>query len=108
MANAVGDPIILKGVSVDGRVESSLGSFVSAYEGALDVAIRPECIEVSLNSTGPYTVKECIFYGHDQVISFQNNKGEIFRARSLPSVIYKPGAKICIDVSEVTTFPSNN
>ena len=69
MANSVGDPNILKGFSVDGRVETSLGSFVSAYEGALDVAIRPECIEVSLNSTGPYTVKECIFYGHDQVIS---------------------------------------
>ena len=108
VANSVGDPNILKGFSVDGRVETSLGSFVSAYEGALDVAIRPECIEVSLNSTGPYTVKECIFYGHDQVISFQNNKGEIFRARSLPSVIYEPGDKICIEVSEVTTFPSNN
>ena len=108
VANSVGDPNILKGFSVDGRVETSLGSFVSAYEGALDVAIRPECIEISLNSTGPYTVKECIFYGHDQVISFQNNKGEEFRARSLPSVIYEPGDKICIEISEVTTFPSKN
>ena len=74
---------------------------------ALDVSIRPECIEINLDSMGPYTVKECTFYGHDQVISFQNNKGEIFRSRSLPSVIYEPGDKICIEVSEVTTFPSN-
>ena len=107
VANSVGDPNILKGFSVEGRVETSLGSFTSAYEGALDVSIRPECIEINLDSMGPYTVKECTFYGHDQVISFQNNKGEIFRSRSLPSVIYEPGDKICIEVSEVTTFPSN-
>jgi len=31
VANSVGDPNILKGFSVDGRVETSLGSFVSAY-----------------------------------------------------------------------------
>ena len=31
----------------------------------------------------------------------------LFRSRSLPSVIYEPGDKICIEVSEVTTFPSN-
>ena len=45
VANSVGDPNILKGFSIDGRVETSLGTFVSAYEGALDVSIRPECIE---------------------------------------------------------------
>ena len=36
VANSVGDPNILKGFSIDGRVETSLGTFVSAYEGALD------------------------------------------------------------------------
>ena len=89
VANSVGDPNILKGFSVDGRVETSLGTFVSAYDGALDVSIRPECIELSLDSDGSYVVKECTFYGHDQVISFQNSKGEIFRARSLPNTIYE-------------------
>ena len=87
VANSVGDPNILKGFSVDGRVETSLGTFVSAYEGALDVSIRPECIELNLDSEGSYIVKECTFYGHDQVISFQNSKGEVFRARSLPNTI---------------------
>jgi hypothetical protein len=29
--------------------ETSLGSFVSAYNGALDVSIRPECIELTLD-----------------------------------------------------------
>ena len=74
VANSVGDPNILKGFSIDGRVETSLGTFVSAYEGALDVSIRPECIELNLDSEGSYIVKECTFYGHDQVISFQNSK----------------------------------
>ena len=106
VANSVGDPNILKGFSIDGRVETSLGTFVSAYEGALDVSIRPECIELNLDSEGSYIVKECTFYGHDQVISFQNSKGEVFRARSLPNTIYEAGDKVNIAISEVTTFPS--
>jgi len=106
VANSVGDPNILKGFSINGMVETSLGTFVSAYDGALDVSIRPECIELNLDSDGSYVVKECIFYGHDQVISFQNSKGEVFRARSLPNTIYATGDKINIEISEVTTFPS--
>jgi len=106
VANSVGDPNILKGFSIDGRVETSLGTFVSAYEGALDVSIRPECIELNLDSEGSYIVKESTFYGHDQVISFQNSKGEVFRARSLPNTIYEAGDKVNIEISEVTTFPS--
>ena len=107
VANSVGAPNILKGFSVDGRVETSLGTFVTAYNGALDVSIRPECIELLLDSEGSYVVKECTFYGHDQVISFQNSKGEVFRARSLPNTIYEAGDKVNINISEVTTFPSN-
>ena len=107
VANSVGDPNILKGFSKKGRVETPLGTFVSAYEGALDVSIRPECIELSLDSKGAYVVKECIFYGHDQVVSFQNSAGQIFRSRSLPSTIFESGDKISIEISEVTTFPSN-
>ena len=107
VANSVCDPNILKGFSVDGRVETSLGTFVTAYNGALDVSIRPECIELLLDSEGSYVVKECTFYGHDQVISFQNSKGEVFRARSLPNTIYEAGDKVNINISEVTTFPSN-
>ena len=107
VANSVGDPNILKGFSRNGRVETALGTFVSAYEGALDVSIRPECIELSLDSKGPYVVKECIFYGHDQVVSFENSAGQIFRSRSLPSTIFESGDKISIEISEVTTFPSN-
>tara|TARA_B100001057_G_scaffold364834_1_gene367835 strand:+ start:9395 stop:10420 length:1026 start_codon:yes stop_codon:yes gene_type:complete len=106
VANSVGDPNILKGFSINGMVETSLGTFVSAYDGALDVSIRPECIELNLDSDGSYVVKECTFYGHDQVISFQNSKGEVFRARSLPNTIYATGDKINIEISEVTTFPS--
>ena len=108
VANSVGDPNIIKGFSTNGRVKTSLGTFNSAYEGELDVSIRPECIEVNLDSKGDYIVKECIFYGHDQVISFENQNGEIFRARSLPSMIFEPGDKVCIDVTEVTTFPSKS
>ena len=107
VANSVGDPNIIKGFSKNGRVETALGTFVSAYEGALDVSIRPECIELSLDSKGAYVVKECIFYGHDQVVSFENSAGQIFRSRSLPSSIFESGDKISIEISEVTTFPSN-
>ena len=107
VANSVGDPNILKGFSVDGVVETSLGTFVSAYNGALDVSIRPECIELIIDSEGSYVVQECTFYGHDQVVSFKNGKGEVFRARSLPNTIYEAGDKVNINISEVTTFPSN-
>ena len=106
VANSVGDPNILKGFSVDGRVQTSLGSFVTAYNGALDVSIRPECIELTLDNEGSYIVNECTFYGHDQVVSFSNNKGEVFRARSLPNTIYESGDKVTVNISEATTFPS--
>ena len=106
VANSVGDPNILKGFSVDGRVQTSLGSFVTAYNGALDVSIRPECIELTLDNEGSYIVTECTFYGHDQVVSFSNNKGEVFRARSLPNTIYESGDKVTVNISEATTFPS--
>ena len=106
VANSVGDPNILKGFSINGRAETSLGSFVSAYNGSLDVSIRPECIELTLDTEGSYVVTECTFYGHDQVISFSNNKGEIFRARSLPNTIYESGYNVTVNISEVTTFPS--
>lgn len=106
VANSVGDPNIIKGFSVGGKVETSLGVFSTAYEGALDVSVRPECIELVVSNDGNFVVKECIFYGHDQVISFQNNKGEVFRARSLPNVIFEQGDRVNINISEVTTFPS--
>ncbi len=47
-------------------------------------------------------------FGIPKPISFENKNGEIFRARSLPSMIFEPGDIVCIDVTEVTTFPSKN
>ena len=70
-------------------VETSLGTFVSAYDGALDVSIRPECIELNLDTEGNYVVKECTFYGHDQVISFQNSKGEILELDHFQTLFMK-------------------
>ena len=106
VANSVGDPNIIKGFSTNGRVETALGTFVSAYDGALDVSIRPECIEVTLDSKGSYVVKECIFYGHDQIVTFENKEGDIFRSRMGPTTIYESGDKVDIEVTEVTTFPT--
>jgi len=106
VANSVGDPNILKGISKDGRVSTKLGTFVCAFDGDLNVSIRPECILLNLDSKGEYKVRECIFYGHDQIVTFENVDGEIFRSRMGPTTIYKSGDKINIEITEVTTFPA--
>ncbi len=106
VAKSVGDPNILKGFSVNNKVETSLGVFPTEFNGALYVSIRPECISLTQDDEGKYIVKECIFYGHDQVVTFKNNKEEYFRSRSLPANIFKPGDKVSIKISEISVFPS--
>tara|TARA_B100001750_G_scaffold242160_1_gene255081 strand:- start:979 stop:1998 length:1020 start_codon:yes stop_codon:yes gene_type:complete len=106
VANSVGDPNILKGISRDGRVSTKLGTFVCAFDGDLNVSIRPECILLNLDSKGEYKVRECIFYGHDQIVTFENGDGEIFRSRMGPTTIYESGDKVNIEITEVTTFPA--
>tara|TARA_B100001123_G_scaffold128353_1_gene149209 strand:- start:93 stop:1112 length:1020 start_codon:yes stop_codon:yes gene_type:complete len=106
VANSVGDPNILAGVSKDGRVTTKLGTFVCAFDGRLNVSIRPECILLELDSRGMYQVKDCIFYGHDQIVTFENKDGDIFRSRMGPTTIYEAGDKVNIEITEVTTFPS--
>ena len=106
VANSVGDPNILKGISKDGRVNTKLGTFVCAFDGYLNVSIRPECILLNLDSNGEYKVRECIFYGHAQLVTFENGDGEIFRSRMGPTSIYESGVKVNIEITEVTTFPA--
>ena len=106
VANSVGDPNILSGVLRDGRVTTKLGTFVCAFDGRLNVSIRPECILLELDSRGMYQVKDCIFYGHDQIVTFENKDGDIFRSRMGPTTIYEAGDKVNIEITEVTTFPS--
>ena len=106
VANSVGDPNILKGESSEGRVRTKLGTFVCAYDGQLNVSIRPECILLKLDSKGEYKVRDCIFYGHDQIVTFENKEGDIFRSRMGPTTIYESGDKVDIEVTEVTTFPT--
>ena len=98
VANSVGDPNILKGFSID-RVETRNIRFSICRS----IRVSIECIELNLDSEGSYIV--CTFYGHDQVISFQNSKGEVFRARSLPNTIYEAGDKVNIEISELPLFP---
>ena len=69
VANSVGDPNILKGISRDGKVATKLGTFACTLDGKLNVSIRPECILLNLDLKGEYQIKECIFYGHDQIIT---------------------------------------
>ena len=107
VANSVGDPNILKGVSKDGKVTTKLGTFVCTFDGKFNVSIRPECILLNLDSKGEYQVKECIFYGHDQIVTFENEHGDLFRSRMMgPTTIYESGDKVNIEVTEVTTFPT--
>ena len=106
VANSVGDPNILQGESSDGRVTTKLGTFVCAYDGELNVSIRPECILLKLDSKGDYRVRDCIFYGHDQIVTFENKQGDIFRSRMGPTTIYESGDTVDIEVTEVTTFPT--
>jgi len=106
VAESIGDPNLVKGFANLGKLETPLGTFDTHLIGAVDVAIRPECISLSHDKNGKYVVKECNFYGHDQLVYFKNSKGETFKARTTPNKEFELGDRISIHISEINTFKS--
>jgi len=106
VAESIGDPNLVKGYANLGKLETPLGTFDTNLTGAVDVTIRPECISLTHDKKGKYIVKECNFYGHDQLVFFKNSKGETFKARTTPNNEFELGDRISIQISEINTFKS--
>jgi hypothetical protein len=93
-------------------VECELGCFeaAGAPEGAVDVVIRPEDVELRLPASANGHVEGVVLdhrsYGHDHVTYVRLPSGRMLRSRRLGFARLDPGASVEVHVdARVTVLP---
>ncbi len=110
VANFVGRANILQGrVAGPGKVECALGTLELVQgpgEGAVDVVIRPEQLQIAALAEGTATVEDRRYFGHDVVVGVCLAAGERLLVR-LPSAEPMPvGTRVTVACREpVLAFP---
>ena len=95
-AQFVGEVNVLSGVAREGGVQTALGTFdcPSHAAGAVHVALRPEHLELRLDSAGNASVLEREFRGHDVLYRLRHQGGSTVLVQ-LPSVqLFEVGARV--------------
>lgn len=107
VATFLGDSVIVDGVILNGKVETSLGSLTplnSASEGSKGkVAIRPENFYLQPNINGESVVVGRQFFGHDAVVEVQT-PGQLIHARSSGPFAPEVGMKVTVWVRGAVNF----
>lgn len=114
IATFVGEANFLPGIAFGSCVECALGKFLLAtpLEGAVDVMIRPEAIDIEPISTRNTAVVERIrYFGHDQIAHlrlqsssfFEGKDGQRLTVRSLPRPDLEIGEQVSLSVRGVVT-----
>jgi iron(III) transport system ATP-binding protein len=108
VASFVGDADVLPGESDGARVLTAVGSLSVAQppsSGDVDVVVRPENVRLRLDGSGPGTVREITYYGHDQLIEVAVAGGQV-RSRTGPGTRFHPGDRVSVQVvGDVVVFP---
>lgn len=105
VAGFLGDADFLNGVGLDGRVETSVGVFVTDFTGSVKVMLRPENVGVRPDQRGRGVVSALEYFGHDQLVTVLLESGVFIRSRRGPMADLKPGDRVAVDVAEALTFP---
>lgn len=107
VATFLGDADFLPGEAVGGRVSCELGLLRTsdALHGQVEVMLRPEDVDLTLDSQGPGQVVLREFFGHDQLITVRLPSGNLVRSRLGPWVDFFPGDRVEVQVRhEVRVF----
>jgi iron(III) transport system ATP-binding protein len=102
----VGDANLIPGRAAGGRVETILGTFPAAIDGAVMVMVRPESVRVLANGSGVGTVTSREFFGHDQLVTVTLDDGTRIRSRLGPEARFVNGDRVSLSADRVTCFPT--
>jgi iron(III) transport system ATP-binding protein len=109
VASFVGDADVLPGESDGVRVLTAVGSLPVAppvRDGRVDVVIRPESVRLRLDGSGPGSIRDITYFGHDQLIEVALAEGRV-RSRTGPGATFHLGDRVAVQVvGEVVVFPA--
>jgi iron(III) transport system ATP-binding protein len=114
VAEFVGEADVLPGRLAAGMVECELGRLraAGAPEGAVDVVIRPEDVELRLGASANGHVEAVVLdhrsYGHDHLTHVQLPSGRVLRSRRLGFARLEPGDRVHVHVdARVSVLPAD-
>ena len=86
-------------------MNTPIGRFPTAAEGAVSVMIRPESVRIVDDPQGPGVIVDREFFGHDQLYTVRLDTGEVLRARTGPTPILQRTERVRLEVDNVIAFP---
>jgi iron(III) transport system ATP-binding protein len=103
VATFVGDANFVPGYAAGATVDSALGRLILANpcEGAVDVMIRPEALELMPARNGNACIERINYFGHDQAMHLRLNDGRSLMARTLPRPDLEVGERVSLQVRGV-------
>jgi iron(III) transport system ATP-binding protein len=106
-ARFLGDSVILDGTITDGVVETLVGSFEvgTADPGPADLMLRPEWVRPVPDPGGDATVVDREFFGHDQMLLIELDRGAKIQSRIGPRPDLGRGDRVHLEFDEWVLFP---
>jgi iron(III) transport system ATP-binding protein len=102
--------MFLVGEASGGQVTCELGSLPidPAYTGPVEVMLRPEDLQISLNEAGPASIIDREYFGHDQLLTIRLESGAQLQSRLLGSEEgFYPGQRVEVQVrGQVVVYPA--
>ena len=108
VATFVGDANFVPARASGRCAECVLGRvpLVTPRDGAVEVMVRPEALDLCPDAAGCGLIEEIVFFGHDQLIGIRMCDGTLIQARTGPRVDIAPGARVTVRVQgEAVAFP---
>lgn len=110
VAAFLGDANFVPGQAEVHHVVSELGQLplTSPYAGAVEIMLRPEDVALTLSESGPATIIERQYFGHDQLVQIRLASGLTLNSRLLSSAgDFQPGQQVAFHVRDaVVVFPA--
>jgi iron(III) transport system ATP-binding protein len=110
VAAFLGQANFLPGQADGGQVTCALGRLptLGRHTGPVEIMLRPEELELTANPTGPATVIEREYYGHDQLLTLRLDSGQLLYSRLLGLASdFTPGRRVDLVVrGPVLVYPA--
>ena len=111
VAMFVGDADLLPGEFDGTRVTTALGAHLPTRalpHGPVGVVLRPECLRLRLDGSGPGAIRRITYFGHDQVLEVALLDGGRVHARIGPGSSLRVGDRVAVSiVGGVVAFPAS-
>jgi iron(III) transport system ATP-binding protein len=102
VATFVGDADVIPGHADGDGAVTALGRLAltgATGSGAVDVVVRPERVRLRLDGAGEGTVRDIVYFGHDQLVAVELVDGTRVRSRMGPGRAFELGDRVSVAVS---------